>query len=120
MRENDYPNSFGRRLARRSRRVVEAPPSNAAPTLVLAEEETELCVLLVTDLVGFTPIVCALGDARALAFIRSHDQCLRAYWRQNNGRAIAHSGDGTIASFADPSLRVCELDWHAGLRSEPN
>jgi class 3 adenylate cyclase len=56
-------------------------------------------VLMVTDLVGFTPMVERLGDADAQRVIRAHNALLRAQVRDHGGLEITHTGDGIVASF---------------------
>lgn len=58
--------------------------------------------LLVTDLVGFSTLVTALGDRVAHRLIQAHNGILRACLRQHAGREVTHTGDGIIASFGDP------------------
>ena len=56
--------------------------------------------LLCTDLEGFTPLVERLGDFAARAVMRAHNQLLRRCLRSCDGREVAHTGDGILASFA--------------------
>lgn len=70
------------------------PADAAAPALRL---------LLVSDLAGFTQTVQVLGDYRGLMYIREHNALLRDCLRLEMGSEIAHTGDGMIMAFANPT-----------------
>lgn len=55
--------------------------------------------ILVTDLEGFTPLVCRLGDVATQRVIQAHNRVLRACLATHAGDEIAHTGDGLIAAF---------------------
>lgn len=81
------------------RRAVRAYFAGAAKKPVLR-------TLLVTDLEGFTQMLCALGDLAARDVIAIHDKLLRECLREHHGEERAHTGDGVIASFADAERAV--------------
>jgi len=65
-----------------------------------------LRMLLVTDLEHFTRTIDELGDECGQRLIHTHNEILRAHLRAYNGREIAHTGDGFIASFEYPSNAI--------------
>jgi class 3 adenylate cyclase len=62
--------------------------------------------LLVSDLEGFTQMLCALGDLAARDVMALHDKLLRDCLREHHGVERAHTGDGVIASFAEAERAV--------------
>lgn len=56
-------------------------------------------MLLVTDMVGFTPMVQRLGDYEAQQLIRAHNRLLRRCLHSRAGIEVTHTGDGMIAAF---------------------
>jgi len=81
------------------RRAVRAYFASAAKKPVLR-------TLLVSDLEGFTRMLCALGDLAARDVMAIHDKLLRDCLREHHGVERAHTGDGVIASFADAERAV--------------
>jgi class 3 adenylate cyclase len=81
------------------RRAVRAYFASAAKKPVLR-------TLLVSDLEGFTAMLCALGDLAARDVMALHDKLLRDCLREHHGVERAHTGDGVIASFADAERAV--------------
>lgn len=71
-----------------------------------AAEKPVLRTLLVSDLEGFTQMLCALGDLAARDVMAIHDKLLRECLREHHGDERAHTGDGVIASFADAERAV--------------
>jgi adenylate cyclase len=76
------------------------PCGVARSTTQDASAGPELLVLMVTDVVEFSAMVCRLGDARAQRVIRFHNRILRACIHNFAGREIDHTGDGFFAAFA--------------------
>lgn len=76
-------------------KVLEAVSSHAE----VATTESVLLVLMVTDLVGFTPLVNRLGDLEAQRLMRVHNQILRSCVTSRRGVEIAHTGDGMLTAF---------------------
>jgi class 3 adenylate cyclase len=76
------------------------PPRGSVLSMTDAARDPELLVLMVTDVVEFSAMVCQLGDARAQRVIRFHNRILRACIRNFDGREIDHTGDGLFAAFA--------------------
>ncbi|MCV0404092.1 MAG: DUF4242 domain-containing protein [Chloroflexi bacterium] len=73
-------------------RVVEPPTGE--PFI-----ETAFRTILFTDIVGSTSLTQRLGDAGAMALLRSHDRIVREAVTANGGREVKHTGDGIMASF---------------------
>jgi class 3 adenylate cyclase len=61
--------------------------------------ETAFRTILFTDIEGSTSLTQQLGDARAMAVLRSHDQIVREALQRNSGSEVKHTGDGMMASF---------------------
>jgi class 3 adenylate cyclase len=78
------------------------PAPARAKAFARAFRQPPRVTLLVTDLVEFSALVTTLGDYAGQKLIQSHNSILRACLRQHGGREVTHTGDGMIASFADP------------------
>jgi class 3 adenylate cyclase len=65
--------------------------------------ETAFRTILFTDIEGSTRLTQELGDARAMALLRSHDQIVRAALQENAGSEVKHTGDGLMAAFRSVS-----------------
>jgi class 3 adenylate cyclase len=61
--------------------------------------ETAFRTILFTDLEGSTSMTQRLGDARAMALLRAHDQIIRESIRSHGGSEVKHTGDGLMAAF---------------------
>jgi class 3 adenylate cyclase len=61
--------------------------------------ETAFRTILFTDLEGSTNLTQRLGDARAMALLRTHDQIIRDSVRRHGGSEVKHTGDGLMAAF---------------------
>ena len=61
--------------------------------------ETAFRTILFTDIEGSTRLTQELGDARAMAVLRSHDQLVREALQQHAGSVVKHTGDGLMAAF---------------------
>ena len=61
--------------------------------------ETAFRTILFTDIVGSTSLTQRLGDAAAMALLRTHDRIVRDALSTHNGREVKHTGDGIMASF---------------------
>jgi len=61
--------------------------------------ETAFRTILFTDIEGSTGLTQQLGDARAMALLRNHDQVVREALQRNTGSEVKHTGDGLMASF---------------------
>jgi adenylate cyclase len=75
-----------------------------------------LTTLLATDLEDFTPMIERLGDMRAQEIMHAHNELMRSCLRRFQGREVAHTGDGVMASFrsAENALR-CAIAMQRGL-----
>lgn len=61
--------------------------------------ETAFRTIVFTDLEGSTSLTQQLGDARAMAMLRLHDQIIREAVRRHGGSEVKHTGDGLMAAF---------------------
>jgi class 3 adenylate cyclase len=61
--------------------------------------ETAFRAVLFTDIEGSTDITQRVGDAKAMAIIRAHDEIVREIVERYTGRVVKHTGDGMMASF---------------------
>jgi class 3 adenylate cyclase len=61
--------------------------------------ETAFRTILFTDLEGSTSLTQRLGDARAMAVLRTHDQIIRDSVARFGGSEVKHTGDGVMAAF---------------------
>jgi class 3 adenylate cyclase len=72
--------------------IVEHPPG-------VPYVDTAFRTILFTDLVESTAITQQLGDARAMAMVRLHDEIVRDALRRFGGSEVKHTGDGLMAAF---------------------
>jgi class 3 adenylate cyclase len=73
--------------------------------------ETAFRTILFTDLEGSSNLTQRLGDARAMAVLRAHDQILRDSVRRHGGSEVKHTGDGLMAAFPSVARAVaCAVD----------
>jgi len=68
--------------------------------------ETAFRTILFTDIEGSTKLTQRLGDARAMALLRRHDQVVREALRRNAGSEVKHTGDGVMAAFRSVAAAV--------------
>jgi class 3 adenylate cyclase len=68
--------------------------------------DAALRAILFTDIVDSTAMTARLGDARAVEMVRAHDAIVRRALRDKVGQEVKHTGDGIMASFADPRAAV--------------
>ena len=61
--------------------------------------ETAFRTILFTDLEGSTDLTQRLGDSRAMAVVRAHDQIVRDAIGRYGGSEVKHTGDGMMAAF---------------------
>jgi class 3 adenylate cyclase len=61
--------------------------------------ETALRTILFTDMEGSTSLTQQLGDARAMALLREHDEIVRESVGRHGGSEVKHTGDGLMAAF---------------------
>jgi putative peptide modification system cyclase len=95
------------RRRRHNGRVTDAPASDV---------HTSPQTLLLCDLVGSTALVNRLGDARAAALMRRHDQLARAELKRHGGIEIDKT-DGFLLLFEQPGRAVCfALAYQRALR----
>ena len=72
--------------------------------------KTAFRAILFTDIAGSTDMNAKLGDARALALLRTHDAIIRESIAEQDGSAVKHTGDGIMAAFASARSAVaCAL-----------
>jgi class 3 adenylate cyclase len=65
--------------------------------------ETAFRTILFTDLEGSTSLTQRLGDTRAMAVMRVHDQLIRESVQRHGGSEVKHTGDGLMAAFPSVS-----------------
>jgi class 3 adenylate cyclase len=65
--------------------------------------ETAFRTILFTDIEGSTSLTQELGDARAMAMVRAHDELVRDAVRRHGGSEVKHTGDGLMAAFPSVS-----------------
>ena len=61
--------------------------------------ETAVRTILFTDMQGSTRMTQQLGDASAMAVLRTHDEIVRDALRRHGGSEVKHTGDGLMAAF---------------------
>jgi len=61
--------------------------------------ETAFRTILFTDIEQSTSVTQQLGDARAMAMVRTHDEVVRSALRTHGGSEVKHTGDGMMAAF---------------------
>jgi adenylate cyclase len=72
--------------------------------------------IMFTDIVESTAMTQRLGDARAHALVRMHDEVVRGALVAFDGAEVKHTGDGIMASFVSVSSAVvCSASIQVGL-----
>ena len=61
--------------------------------------ETAFRTILFTDIEGSTSLTQRLGDARAMAVLRTHDRIVGEALARFGGSEVKHTGDGLMAAF---------------------
>lgn len=61
--------------------------------------DTAFRTILFTDIVNSTSLTQRLGDARAMALLRVHDDVVEKALGRHGGTEVKHTGDGLMASF---------------------
>lgn len=72
--------------------IVEHPPGEAYV-------DTAFRTILFTDIEGSTNLTQQLGDARAMALLRTHDEIVREALQRHGGSEVKHTGDGMMVAF---------------------
>jgi|GEM_PF-2327875 len=84
-----------------------------------ADAGNGLLALLVTDLMGFTPMVERMGDERAREVIHRHNRTLRGCVFAHRGHEVAHTGDGMVVSFRSLGAALrCGCEMQRALRDQ--
>jgi class 3 adenylate cyclase len=68
--------------------------------------ETAFRAVLFTDIEDSTSLTQRLGDAKAMAVVRAHDEIVRRQLDACGGREVKHTGDGIMASFTSVSRAI--------------
>ena len=68
--------------------------------------ETAFRTIVFTDIEGSTKLTQDLGDARAMAVLRRHDQIVRGALQANAGSEVKHTGDGFMAAFRSVAAAI--------------
>jgi class 3 adenylate cyclase len=77
---------------------------------------TAFRAILFTDIEGSTARTMRVGDARAMAMLRSHDAIVRQALRTHAGLEVKHTGDGIMASFTSVTEAVqCAMEIQSGV-----
>lgn len=73
---------------------------------------------LFTDIVGSTDLTQLVGDAKAIAIIRKHNEIVRDNLISNNGKEVKHTGDGIMACFVSAFKAVnCAREIQKNLKA---
>ena len=80
--------------------------SRAGPPAHEAVDAATTRVIMVTDLVGSTPLARRVGDRRFVELLREHNRIVRTRLRQYDGVEFKHTGDGTAAWFLTAGAAV--------------
>jgi class 3 adenylate cyclase len=88
--------------------------------------ETAFRTILFTDIEGSTSLTQRLGDAGAMAVLRTHDRIVGEALVRHRGSEVKHTGDGLMAAFPSVvgaidsavqiQLRLAEADTRGDLR----
>jgi class 3 adenylate cyclase len=73
--------------------ITEHPPGEAYV-------DTAFRTILFTDIEGSTGLTQQLGDARAMAVLRTHDEIVREALKRYGGSEVKHTGDGMMVAFS--------------------
>jgi adenylate cyclase len=80
--------------------------TETASTVQAAPASGGLVTILFTDIEGSTSLTQSMGDQRAQAVLRTHNQIVRRALVAQSGSEIKHTGDGIMASFPLASSAV--------------
>ncbi len=114
----DWLRELGRPLARttpltRSPGVGLTVPVQAHPAAALklasadADDDRIPAAVLVTDIVGSTKLVAALGDRNWRDLLDRHDNAIRGQIKRFGGIEVGNRGDGFVVVFDTPLRAVC-------------
>ena len=70
------------------------------------EIEPAFRVIMFTDIVGYTALTAAIGDAESIKFLRIHNDFVRGALIRNAGNEVKHTGDGFMASFTEVQITL--------------
>jgi class 3 adenylate cyclase len=94
---------------------------SVARTLAGPELPTGTITILLTDIEGSTDLIRTLGDERARALIRRHDELLRQAIRESGGVEVERVGDSFMVAFpVARSAVACALQMQRFLRDDPD
>jgi class 3 adenylate cyclase len=73
--------------------------------------EAAFRAILFTDIVESTSLTQRLGDAGAMAMVRTHDEIVRGSLERHQGSEVKHTGDGLMAAFPSVVSAIkCAVD----------
>jgi class 3 adenylate cyclase len=85
------------------------------------EKPEGIVTIVFTDIEESSALVTALGDERARALIRQHDELLRAAVRDHGGVEVERAGDGFMVAFSTASRAVqFAIALQRGLAERPD
>lgn len=80
--------------------------------------ERVLATLLMTDIVGSTPLAARVGDAAWRQLLGNHNRIVRSELERFRGREVNTTGDGFLATFASPGAALrCALAIRVAVRA---
>ena len=83
-----------------------------------AEPDRLLATVLLTDIVGSTERVAAVGDSRWRELLEAHHRIVRGELERFRGREIDTAGDGFLATFDGPARAIrCACSIRDSVRS---
>jgi len=80
-----------------------------------------IVTIVFTDIEESSALVTSLGDERARALIREHDELLRSTVREHGGVEVERAGDGFMVAFSTASRAVqFAIGLQQGLAERPD
>jgi class 3 adenylate cyclase len=80
-------------------RTLEAEYCGLAPSGIEPDSAQATATIMFTDIVGSTPSMIRLGDRRARAVFRIHDEIIRQQTAAYGGQEVKATGDGFMITF---------------------
>ena len=80
-------------------RIKDPAPTQSAEKAAEVEVDSPFRTIMFTDLLDSTRMTLAVGDDKAMHYLRIHNALTREAVRSFDGREIKHTGDGFMVSF---------------------